>query len=79
MLVSNKIFLFGEKHYKYFISYLYDDYKIQLLHIMLPKKRAYVKRFHGQAKCMYFLLEDEDLFKKYNTIWDKVSKVFKKD
>ena len=27
---------------------------------------------------MYFLIEDDDLLKKYNTIWDKVSADIKK-
>ena len=39
VLVSNKI-SFVEKYYKYFIGYLDDDYKIKLLHIMLPKTSA---------------------------------------
>ena len=34
VLVSNKTS--GEKIYKYFIDYLYDDYKIKQLHIILP-------------------------------------------
>ena len=33
VLVSNKIF-FGEKNYKYFIGYLYNDHKVKPLHIM---------------------------------------------
>ena len=28
---------------------------------------------------MYFLIEDDDLLKKYNTIWDKVSADIKKE
>ena len=41
---------------------------------MLPKTSAYVKSYDGQAiKRMYFLIEDDDLLEKYNTIWDKVS------
>ena len=28
---------------------------------------------------MYFLIPDEDFLKKYNDIWDKVSKSMKKD
>ena len=28
---------------------------------------------------MYFLTEDDDLLKKYNTIWDKVSADIKKE
>ena len=37
---------------------------------MLPKTSAYVKRYYGQTKWMYFLIEDDDF---YNFIWDKVS------
>ena len=28
---------------------------------------------------MYFLIEDDDLLERYNTIWDKVSADIKKD
>ena len=78
VLVSNKIY-FGEKHYKYFIGYLYNDHKVKPLHIMLPKTSAYVKSYYGQTKWMYFLIEDDDLLEKYNTIWDKVSADIKKE
>ena len=77
VLVSNKI-SFGEKNYKYFIGYLYNDNKVKPLHIMLPKTSAYVKSYDGQTKWMYFLIEDDDLLEKYNTIWDKVSADIKK-
>ena len=45
---------------------------------MLPKTRAYVKCYDGRAKWIYFLIEDDDLLEKYNTIWDKVSTDIKK-
>ena len=45
---------------------------------MLPKTSAYVKRCDGQTKWMYFLIEDDGLLEKYNTIWDKVSADIKK-
>ena len=48
-LVSNKIYL-GEKSYKYFIGYLYNDHKIKPLHILLPKASAYVKSYNRQTK-----------------------------
>ena len=63
VLVSKKVSS-GEKNYKYFIGYLYDDYKIKPLHIMLPKTSLNVKLYHGQTKCMYFLFEDDELFEK---------------
>ena len=78
VLVSNKI-SFGEKNYKYFIGYLYNDNKVKPLHIMLPKTSAYVKSYDGQTKWMYFLIEDDDLLEKYNTIWDKFSVEIKKE
>ena len=40
---------------------------------MLPEKSAYVKTYDEQTKWMYFLIGDDDLIKKYITIWDKVS------
>ena len=78
VLVSNKI-SFGEKNYKYFIDYLYNDYKVKPLHIMLPKTSTYVKHYDGQTKWMYFLIEDYDLLEKYITTWDKVSADIKKE
>ena len=59
VLVSNKI-SFGEKKYKYFISYLYNDDKVKLLNIMLPKTSPYIKCCDRKSKCMHFLIEDDD-------------------
>ena len=44
-----------------------------IMHIMLPKTTAYIKIYDGQTIWMYFLIEDDDLLEKYNTILDKVS------
>ena len=46
VLVSHKI-SFGQKYYKYFIGYLYNDHKVKPLHIMLLKTSAYVKSYDG--------------------------------
>ena len=64
VLVFNKIFLCE----KYFNGYLYNGNKVKPLNIMLPKASAYVKSYNGQTKWMYFLIEDDDLLEKYNTI-----------
>ena len=40
---------------------------------MLPKASAYGKSHDGQTKWKYFLIENDELLEKYNTIWDKVS------
>ena len=36
-----------KKFYEYFIGYLYNDYKVKLLHIMLRKTSAHVKIYDG--------------------------------
>ena len=66
-----------EKNYKYFTGYIYNDHKVKPLHIMLPRTSASVESHDGQTKI--FLIEDDDLFEKYNTIWDKVSADIKKE
>ena len=53
---------------------MYDDYKIKPLHIMIPfQTSTYVKLYDGKTKWMYFLIKDDGLLEKYNTIWDNVS------
>ena len=39
---------------------------------MLPKIRVFVKSY-DKTKCMYFLIEDDNLLEKYYKIWDKLS------
>ena len=46
---------------------------------MLPKTSVYVKSYDVQTKWMHFLIENDDLLEKYNTIWDKVSSDIKKE
>ena len=46
---------------------------------MLPKPSAYVKSYDEQTKWMHFLIEDDDLLEKYNTIWNKFSVGIKKE
>ena len=53
VLVSNKI-SFGEKNYKYFIGYLYNDNRVKQLHTIFPKTSTYVKSYDGHTKCMHF-------------------------
>ena len=45
---------------------------------MHPKTSAYVKVYDGESKWMYFLIKDDDLLEKYNTISDNVSADIKK-
>ena len=59
VLVSKKISS-GEKNYKYFIGYFYNDHKVKSLHTMLPKTNDYVKIYDGQTKWMLFLIENDE-------------------
>ena len=54
--LSKKIFP-SEKNYKYFIGYLYNDYKIKPLYIMFPKTSAYVKSYDEQTKWMHLKMK----------------------
>ena len=51
---------------------MYDDYKVKLLHIMLPKTSI-------QTKLVLFFIKNDDLLEKYNAIWNKVSADIKKE
>ena len=46
---------------------------------MFPETSAYIKSYDGETKWVYFFIEDGDLLKKYDTIWDKVSADIKKE
>ena len=46
---------------------------------MLLTYSACVRSYDEQTKWMYFLIEDNELLKKCNTIWDKVSADVKKN
>ena len=70
VLVSNMI-SFGAKNCKYFIGYMHNNHKVKPFYIMLSRTSACVKGYDGETKWLYFLIEDNDLLEKCNTIWDK--------
>ena len=55
-----------------FNDYLHNNFKVKPSHVMILKTSVYVKSYDGQTKWVYFLIEDNDLLDKHNTIWDKV-------
>ena len=69
----------GEKKKLKILYWLLNYHKDKPLHIMLPETSPYVKRYDGQAKWMYFLIEDYGLLEKHNIICDKVSTDIKKE
>ena len=61
--------------YKYFIGYLHGDGVIKLLCIVLPQMSGYIKYFENGGKNMSFNIEDEDVYLKYNELWNKIKSI----
>ena len=53
--------------------------KTKPLRIMLLKTSGLVKFYNDETKWMNFLIKDDDLLRKYNDIWNKVSSNIKKE
>ena len=61
---------------KYYIVYLHDIDVIRPLCIILPQMNGYIKYFENVSKNISFKIEDEDVYLKYNKIWNKIKSVF---
>ena len=59
---------------KYFIGYNYED-KIRPLYVILPQMSGYIKYFENRSKNMSFKIKDEDVYLKYNEIWNKIKSI----
>ena len=57
--------------FKYFIGYLKGEI-IKPLCIILSQMSGYIKYFENGSKNMSFLIEDDDVWDKYNKIWDVI-------
>ena len=62
--------------YKYLCGYLGNDV-IQPLCVTLPQMNGYIKYFNDGGKNMSFVTDDEEVYKKYNEIWEVVRKLLK--
>ena len=49
---------------KILMSYMEDDYKIKPFSIIFLKMNTYVKSYDGETIWIYFLIEDDEMFKK---------------
>ena len=75
IVVSNKWKINGIT-YKYLCGYLNNDI-IQPLCIILPQMNGYIKYFNGGGKNVSFVTDDEEVYEKYNEIWEVVRKLLK--
>ena len=75
IVVSNK-WKINDTTYKYLCGYLNNDF-IQPLCVILPQMNGYIKYFDDGGKNMSFVTDDEEVYKKYNEIWEVVRKLLK--
>ena len=77
-IVVSKKWKINDTRYKYLCGYLNND-TIQLLCVILPQINGYIKYFDDGGKNMSFVTDDEEIYEKYNEIWEVVRKLLKVD
>ena len=74
IVVSSK-WKINDTTYKYLCGYLNNV--IQPLCVILPQMNGYIKYFDDGGKNMSFVTDDEEVYQKYNEIWEVVRKLLK--
>ena len=72
IIVSSK-WKISDTTYKYLCGYL----NIQPLCVIIPQMNGYIKYFDDGGKNMSFVTDDEEVYEKYNEIWEVVRKLLK--
>ena len=75
IVASNK-WKINDTTYKYLCGYLNND-TIQQLCVILPLMNRNIKYFDDGGKDMSFVTDDEEIYEKYNEIWEVVRKRLK--
>ena len=75
IVASNK-WKINDTTYKYLCGYLNND-TVQPLCVILPQMSGYLKYFDNGGKDMSFVTDDEEIYEKYNEIWEIVRKLLK--
>ena len=75
IVVSNK-WKINDTTYKYLCGYLNND-TVQPLCVILPQMNGNIKYFDDGGKNMSFVMDDEEIYEKYNEIWEVVRKLLK--
>ena len=68
IVVSDK-FKHTDESFKVFFGYKKDEI-IKPLCIILPQMNGYIKYFENSGKNMSFLIKNDEMWKKYDKIWD---------
>ena len=77
-IVVSKKWKINDTTYKYLCGYLNND-TIQPLCFILPQMNGYIKYFDDGEKNMSFVTDDEEIYEKYNEIWEVIRKLLKVD
>ena len=56
-----------------------DDYKVTPFSITVTKTSSYVKVMMVKLNGCFYLINDDELLKKYTDVWNKVSNSIKKE
>ena len=75
IVVSDK-FNHNEDGFKYFIGYQEGEI-VKPLFVILPQMNWYIKYFEYGGKNMSFLIKDDELWEKYEQIWDLIKNKLK--
>ena len=70
IVVSDK-FKHNNKSFKHFIGYQKGEI-VKPLCIILPQMSGYIKYFENGGKNMSFLIENDEVWDKYDKIWDVI-------
>ena len=70
IVVSDK-FNHSDEGFKYFIGYQEGEI-VKPLCIILPQMSGYIKYFENGGKNMSFLIKDDEVWEKYENIWDVI-------
>ena len=70
IIVSDK-FKHNNEGFKYFIGYQ-EGGIVKPLCIILPQMSGYIKYFENGGKNMSFLIKDDEVWDKYDKIWDVI-------
>ena len=65
-IVTSDKFKHNNEGFKYFIGYLEGEI------VILPQMSGYIKYFENGGKNMSFLIKDDEVWDKYDKIWDVI-------
>ena len=77
-IVVSKKWKINDTTYKYICGYLNND-TIQPLCVILLQINGYIKYSDDGGKNMSFVTDDEEIYEKYNEIWEVIRKLLKVD